>query len=132
MDDGPRKTLEARCMSRGFQGEEVTLGIQRDRRGVDGGEPMARRQEHVAYSLDLLFNNVGGLGRENRTGLRPRGGRGHSQGVVVAKPRGLVDKGVTRSECMTMRDVPCPLGEDARQRKEVCRKGDVLWVDGVD
>jgi hypothetical protein len=100
-------------MGRGCQSEEVTLGIQRDRRGIDGGEPMARRQKHVAHSLDLPFNNVGGLGWENRAGLRPRGGRGHSQGVVVAKPRGLVDKGVTRSERMTMGDVPCPLGEDA-------------------
>jgi hypothetical protein len=65
-------------------------------------------------------------------GLRPRGGGGHSQGVVVAKPGGLVDKGVTRSERMTMGDVPCPLGKDAQQRKEVRHKGDILWVDGVD
>jgi hypothetical protein len=62
MADGPWKTLEACCMGRGCQGEEVLLGIQRDGQGVDGGEPMARRQKHVTHSLDLPFNNVGGLG----------------------------------------------------------------------
>jgi hypothetical protein len=132
MDDGPRKALEACCMGRGCQGKEVALGIQRDRRDVNGGEPMARRQKHVAHSLDLPFNDVGGLGWENRTGLHPRGGGRHSQGVVVAKPEGLVDKSVTRGKRMAMRDVPHPLGEDARQRKEVRRKGDILWMDGVD
>jgi hypothetical protein len=33
---------------------------------------------------------------------------------------------------MTVRDVPRPLGEDARQRKEVRRKGDIPWMDGID
>jgi hypothetical protein len=89
---------------------------------------MARRQEHVVYSLDLPFNDVGGLGWENRTGLCPRGGGRHRQGVVVAKPGGLVDKGVTRSKCMTMGDVARSLGEDTRQREEVHRKGDILWM----
>jgi hypothetical protein len=132
MNDGPRKTLEACCMGRGCQGEEVALGIQRDRRNVDGGEPMARRQKHVAYSLDLPFNDVGGLGWENRTGLRPRGGGRHRQGVVVAKPGGLVDKGVTRGKRMTMGDVARSLGEDTREQEEVRRQGDILWMDGVD
>jgi hypothetical protein len=73
---------------------------------------MARRQKHVAYSLDLPFNDVGGLGWENRTGLHPRGGGRHRQGVVIAKPGGLVDKGVTHSKHVTMGDVACSLGED--------------------
>jgi hypothetical protein len=131
MNDGPWKTLEACCMGRGCQGEEVALGIQWDRQDVDGGEPMARRQKHVAYSQDLPFNDVGGLGWENRTGLRPRGGRRHRQGVVVAKPGGLVDKGVTCGKCMTMGDVVRSLGEDTREREEVRRQGDILWMDGV-
>jgi hypothetical protein len=132
MNDGPWKMLETCCMSRGCQGKEVALGIQRDRRNVDGGEPMARCQKHVAHSLDLPFNNVGGLGWENRSGLRPRGGGRHSQGVVIAKPGGLVNKGVMRSKRMTMGDVARSLGEDTRQREEVHRKGDILWMDGVD
>jgi hypothetical protein len=93
---------------------------------------MARRQKHVAHSLDLPFNDVGGLGWENRTGLRPRGGGRHRQGVVVTEPGGLVDKGVMRSKRMTMGDVARSLGEDTRQREEVRRKGDILWMDGVD
>jgi hypothetical protein len=119
-------------MGRGCQGEEVTLGVQRDRRDIDGGKPMARRQKHVAHSLDLPVNDVGGLGWKNRAGLCPRGGGRHSQGVIVAEPGRLVDKGVMRGERMTVRDIPRPLGEDARQRKEVRRKGDILWMDGVD
>jgi hypothetical protein len=111
MNDGPQKALEACRMGRGCQGEEIALGIQRDRRNIDGGEPMAHRQQHVAYSLDLPFNDVGGLGWENRTGLRPRGGGRHRQGVVIAKPGGLVDKGVTHSKHMMIRDIPRSLGE---------------------
>jgi hypothetical protein len=93
---------------------------------------MARRQKHVAHSLDLPFNDMGGLGWENRVGLRPRGGGRHSQGVVVAKPGGLVNKGVMRSKHMTMGDVARSLGEDTQQREEVHHKGDILWMDGVD
>jgi hypothetical protein len=74
---------------------------------------MACRQKHVAYGLDLPVNDVGGLGWENRMGLCPRGGGRHHQGVVIAKPGGLVNKGVTCSKRMTMGDVPCPLGKDA-------------------
>jgi hypothetical protein len=73
---------------------------------------MARHQKHVAHSLDLSFNDVGGLGWENRAGLRPRGGGRHSQGVVITKPGGLVDKGVTCGKRMMMRDVARSLGED--------------------
>jgi hypothetical protein len=93
---------------------------------------MARHQQHVANSLGLPFNDMGGgLGWENRAGLCSRGGRGHSQDIVIAKPGGLINKGVTHSKHVAMGDVPCPLGKDTRQRKDVCRKGDILWVDGV-
>jgi hypothetical protein len=92
MYDGLWKTLEACCMGRGCQGEEVALGIQRDRRGVDGGEPMARRQKHVAHSLDLPFNNVGGLGWEDRAGLRPRGGGGTARVLSSLSLEGLSTK----------------------------------------
>jgi hypothetical protein len=59
-------------------------------------------------------------------------GERHCQGIVIAEPGGLSNKGVMHIEYMMMRDVTCPLGEDARQRRDVCHQGDILWVDGVD
>jgi hypothetical protein len=53
----------------------------------------------------------------------------HSQ---TRAPGGLVNKGVMCGKRMTMRDIPRPLGEDAQKREEVCREGDILWMDGVD
>jgi hypothetical protein len=93
---------------------------------------MACRQKHVAYSLDLPFNNVGGLGWENRTGLCPRGGGRHRQGVVVTKPGRLVDKGVTRSKHMTMGDVTCSLGTHDKERRSAARGTSCGWMVSID
>jgi hypothetical protein len=112
--------------------KKALLLVQQNRRHVDCGEPMARRQKHVFNSANLPRNDVGGLGWENIPGLRPRRGRGHRQGIILAKPRGLGDESVMRVLRITMRYIPRPLGEDTGERKDVSRKGQVLWVDGVD
>ena len=66
--------------------EKALLLVQRDRRNVYRGEPVARHQQHVLDSPHLPCDNVRGLGWEYIVGLRPwRGGR-HRQGIILAKP----------------------------------------------
>jgi hypothetical protein len=112
--------------------KKALLLVQRNRRYMDCGEPMACRQKHVFNSTNLPRNDVGGLGWKDIPGLRPRRGRGHRQDINLTEPRGLSDEGVMRVLHITMRYIPCPLGEDTGERKDVSRKGQVLWVDGVD
>jgi hypothetical protein len=131
MDLSIWKTLGSHREGGGCQSVEALLFRQRDRRNIHCGEPMARRQQHVLNSPDLPLNSVRGLGREDNPRLRPRGGRGHRLGEILVKPVWLVDKRVMGVIRMTVSGIPRPLGDDAGERKDVSRKGHVLWVNGV-
>jgi hypothetical protein len=131
MDLSIRKTLGSHREGGGCQSVEALLFGQQDRRHIHRGEPMARRQQHVLNSPDLPLNNVRGLGREDNPRLRPWGGRGHRLGEILVKPLWLVDKRVMGVICMTVSNIPRPLGDDARERKDISHEGHVLWVNGV-
>jgi hypothetical protein len=58
--------------------KEALLLMQRDRRHVDCGKPVACRQKHVFNSTSLPHNDVGGLSWKDIPGLCPWRGRGPS------------------------------------------------------
>jgi hypothetical protein len=72
--------------------KQALLLVQRDRRHVDCGEPMARRQKHVFNSTNLPRNDVGGLGWKDILGLRPWRGGGTGKVLSSLSREGLAMK----------------------------------------
>jgi hypothetical protein len=72
--------------------KEALLLVQQDRRHVDCGEPMARRQKHVFNSTNLPRNDVGGWAGKISWASVPREGGGTDKVLSSLSREGLAMK----------------------------------------